>query len=194
MRAGADGMHFDHPALAMIELSSIGRALSVTDAIAKKAPVSILAAEPLSSGKFMLLFGGEVAPTEESLAAGLEIGAELVVNSLLIPNLHAQVLPAFDGPLDVGEVDSLGIVETLSIASTVTAADTAVKAADIQLIQIRLARGIGGKGYFTFTGSLPDVEAAVEAAVGSGEAPWIADTQIVARPHPDAAAQFTRRR
>ena len=176
----------------MIELASIGRGLRVTDEVAKKAPVDMLTAEPLSSGKFMVLFSGEVAPVEESLAAGQVAGAELVINTLFIPNIHPQVLEAVDGPIERA-IDSLAIVETLSIASTVTAADAAAKAANIELIQIRLARGIGGKGFFTLTGPLPDVEAAMEAAIAAAGEMFLADTQIVPRPHPDAAAQFLRR-
>lgn len=181
----------DQPALAMIELSSIGRGLSVLDAVAKKAPVRILAADPLSSGKFMVLFAGAVAPVEESLAAGRAVGEEQVVNTLLIPNLHDQVLPALDGPLDVKNVGAIAIVETLSIAAALTCSDVALKAADVRLVQLRLARGIGGKGFFTVCGELPDVEAAIEAAVARAvSGGWLVDTQIVPRPHDDVVARF----
>ena len=174
----------------MIELSSIGRGLRVVDDVVKRAPVKILSAEPLSAGKYMVLFGGEVAPVEESMEAGLVAGGEHVIHSLLIPNLHAGILPALEGPLAVADVGALAIVETLSIASAVIGADQAAKTAEITILHLRLANGIGGKGFFTLCGPLPDVEAAVAAAEDSIGTPWLAAVEIVASPHPDAIAQF----
>jgi microcompartment protein CcmL/EutN len=57
----------------------------------------------------------------------------------------------------------LGIIETFSVASIIEAADAAVKAANVQLLQIHLAMAIGGKGYVTMTGEVAAVTAAVEA-------------------------------
>jgi len=63
------------------------------------------------------------------------------------------------------QVEALGIVETISVASTIVAADVAVKAAAITLTEIRLANGLGGKSFTLMVGDVPNVEAAVEAAV-----------------------------
>ncbi len=61
--------------------------------------------------------------------------------------------------------DALGIVETATVATILDAADAGVKAANVELAGIRLADGLGGKGYCLFSGVVAEVEAAVEAAV-----------------------------
>ena len=43
------------PALALMELGSIARAVRVGDVMVKKAPVEVLLAEPVSPGKFLIL-------------------------------------------------------------------------------------------------------------------------------------------
>ena len=45
--------------------------------------------------------------------------------------------------------------------------DAAVKAAEVWLLEMKLAVGIGGKGYFSLTGELYQIQAAVEAATGA---------------------------
>ena len=44
------------------------------------------------------------------------------------------------------------------------AADAAVKAAAVRLIEVRLAKGLGGKSFFSMTGSLSDIRSAEKAA------------------------------
>jgi microcompartment protein CcmL/EutN len=60
-------------------------------------------------------------------------------------------------------------VESTSVAAVLDAADAGVKAADVELSAIRLADGLGGKGYVLFSGVVAEVEAAVEAAVARVE-------------------------
>ena len=43
------------------------------------------------------------------------------------------------------------------------AADTAAKAADVVIAEIRIAMGLGGKAYCLLSGDIASVEAAVEA-------------------------------
>ncbi len=40
---------------------------------------------------------------------------------------------------------SIGVIEFFSVASAVIAADAAAKAADVKMIEVRLAMAIGGK-------------------------------------------------
>jgi hypothetical protein len=58
---------------------------------------------------------------------------------------------------------SLGIFETIDAASGIIAGDTAAKAANVNLLEIRLARGMGGKTYVSLCGELASVEAAVRS-------------------------------
>lgn len=172
------------PALGAIELKSIASGIVAADAILKKANVEILAANPICPGKYMLLFAGEVADVEESLAAGVKIAKGMVVNELFLPYLHEDVIPAISGATEVKEIKALGIIETFSIISCVLAADKAAKVAPIKLMEIRLANGIGGKGYFIITGELADVEASMaEAKQLVKDEGLLAGSEIIASPH-----------
>ncbi len=172
-------------ALALIELSSIARGHRVADAMLKRAPVNLLRADWVSPGKFLVLVDGSVAAVDEAYRAGLDVAADKVVDRLFLAQAHASLGLALAGDVRSGIVDSLGIVETTTVAATLLAADAAAKAAAVRLIELQLGRGIGGKGFFTVTGSLAEVEAAVEAAVAILEAPQLFATEIIAAPHAD---------
>ena len=174
------------PALGLIEFKSIARGVLATDAIAKKAPVRILSTNPICPGKYLVIFAGEVADVDESMLAGLEAGGDMVVNDLFLPYLHESVIPAITGTTSVKKFGALGIVESFSVAATVLGADKAAKVSQIELVEIRLANGIGGKGYFVFTGDLEDVEASLAAARDLITADGLlAGSEIIANPHPD---------
>lgn len=150
-------------AIGLIELTSIAKGYEVADALLKTAQVQMVFNRTICPGKFMVMVAGETAAVASSMEAGMEIGGETVVDSLLIPNVHPEVFPAISGTRVVTETGALGIIETFSVASIIEAADAAVKAANVQLLQIHLAMAIGGKGYVTMTGEVSAVTAAVQA-------------------------------
>jgi microcompartment protein CcmL/EutN len=152
-----------HVAIAALETSSIAQGTVAADAMVKVAEVEVLELGPLSPGKFWVLIGGEVAAVRASFQRGLEVAAETLLDSLIIPQLHEGVLPALRGTCPPHEHDALGVIETLSAASAVLAADRAAKAADVALRDLRLANGLGGKGVLWLSGAVGDVQAAVEA-------------------------------
>jgi microcompartment protein CcmL/EutN len=175
-------------ALALIELGSIARGHRVADAMLKRAPVTLLRADFVSPGKFLVLVEGDVAAVDESLRAGLEVAGDQVIDRLFLPQPHAELGPAVRGQATPGEIDSLGVVETTTVAATIVAADAAAKAAPVRIIEMQLGRGIGGKAFFTVTGPLADVEAAVEAATGVIDAAALHATEIIPAPHDDLVA------
>ncbi|MBS1152083.1 MAG: eutM 1 [Myxococcaceae bacterium] len=179
-------MELPGPALGLIELESIARGMVVADALVKRAAVRISFAEAVTPGKYLLIFSGPVAEVEESFKAALLSGGPLVIDRLLLPQLSPGVARALSGKPDLlrpGE--AVGIVETHTVASAILAADTAAKRANIRLTRLHLAKGIGGKGYFTIAGSQADVEAALEGAGASIEPSLLVTTEIIERPHPD---------
>lgn len=150
-------------AIGLIELTSIAKGYEVADALLKTASVEIVFNRTICPGKFMVMVAGETAAVNSSIAAGLDLAGDTVVDDLIIPNVHPEVFPAISGTRVIEKTDALGIIETFSVASIIEAADAAVKAADVQLIEIHLAMAIGGKGYVTLTGEVAAVRAAVEA-------------------------------
>ena len=114
------------------------------------------------------------------MTEGSKIGGPYVVDTLLIPNINEQVIPAISMTNQVTDRDAIGILEFYSIASAITAADVAAKAADVTLIEVRIGYAIGGKGFVTLTGDVGAVRAAVAAAKENAE--LLVNTSIVPRP------------
>ncbi|MGD9900455.1 MAG: BMC domain-containing protein [Calditrichaceae bacterium] len=150
-------------AIGIVETSSIAKGFEVADAVLKRANVEIVVNRTICPGKYMVLIGGDVDAVNASIEAGVEIGAHTVVDHFVIPNIHRDVFPALSGVSHLPELNALGVIESFSVASIIEAADAAVKAADIQLLNIHVAMAIGGKGFVTFTGDVAAVTAAVDA-------------------------------
>lgn len=174
------------PALGLLELESLARGIVVADALVKKAAVRIAIAEAVTPGKYLLVFTGGVAEVEESFRAGEEAGGALVIDRLYLPHIAELVLAAIEGRFSkLAPNDAIGIVETHTVGSAIRAADAAVKRAQVKLTHMQLARGIGGKGWFTIAGEQHDVEAALEGAGAAVQAPLLLGTEIIQRPHAD---------
>jgi len=180
----------EKPALGIIEFNSVARGIFATDAIAKKAPVNILSTNPICPGKYMVIFAGLVADVEESSKAGLEAGSDGVINNLFLPQIHHDVIPAVSGTTEIKQFDAIGIIETFSIASCIVGADLAAKESSAKLVEIRLANGLGGKGYFVMTGELADIEASIDVAKEHIRTEGLlAGCEIIPAPHPDLIEQ-----
>ena len=150
-------------AIGIVETSSLAKGYEVADAVMKRASVKMVVNRTICPGKYMVLIGGDVDAVNASIEAGVEAGAHTVVDHFIIPNIHPDVFPAISGVAEMPELKALGIIEGFSVASIIEAADAAIKAAEVELINIHLAMAIGGKAIVTFTGEVGAVESAVEA-------------------------------
>ena len=150
--------------IGLIELTSIAAGYQAADAMLKASNVDLLLSRSICSGKYMVMVRGDVAAVEASVAAGMSGCRFAVIDSFVIPNLHEAVFPAIAGSSQVEELNALGIVESFSVAALIEGADAAVKAANVQLIEIRLAMALGGKAFVTMTGDVAAVQASVDAA------------------------------
>ncbi len=167
------------PALALLEFNSIAAGIQAADAMVKRAPIDVIKAGTVQPGKYLVLIGGEVADVEESLAAGREVGGTAAVDFVYLPFVHPEVVQAVAGARVPEVTDSLGIVETTTVAAAIHAADAGVKGAEVRLVEVRLADGLGGKGIVLFAGLVADVQAAVEIGVGVLERPELLVRQVV---------------
>lgn len=181
----------EHDALALIELTSIVRGYRVADELVKKAPVQLLDLGVVSPGKYLIVFSGDVGSVEESFLQGLSVGGEWVLDKLLLPQPHPDLLVALRQQLPAVAIDAMGLIETFSAISIVSAADAALKAAAVSMLELHYLKHMGGKGYFALTGEQYDVEAALEAAVnslrGSGA---LLKQELIARPHDELKARL----
>jgi len=151
-------------AIGLIETVSIAIGISVTDEMAKTADVEVLESTAICPGKYMVLIAGDV--------------------SSVVPHVHPQIFPAILGATEVENLRALGVVETFTVASSILAADAAAKAAGVTLLEIRLAKGLGGKGFFTMTGEVFEVEAAMDAALEVAKKGGnLVRSVVIPRPH-----------
>lgn len=155
------------PAIALLEFDSISAGILSGDAMVKTSPIGVIYAGTVHPGKYLVLAGGDTASVEIALATGREMGGGHVSDWVFLPDIHPEVMSAITKGAGAASLDgeALGIVETTTVAAVLDAADAGVKAADVRVSSVRLADGLGGKGYVLFSGVIAEVEAAVEAAV-----------------------------
>jgi microcompartment protein CcmL/EutN len=166
----ADAVQFDavpiEPALGLLELDSIAAGIAAGDAMAKRAPIEVIRAGTVHPGRYLVLVGGAVADVEEALEAGREAGAAAIRDVVFLPNVHPAVTAGMRGNRPTATGEALGIIETETVAAIIEAADAGLKGARVQLLELRLADDLGGKGYLLFDGPVAEVEAAVESGLG----------------------------
>ena len=171
-------------AVGLIELSSIASGFEVADAMLKAADVRLLVSRTICAGKYMVIVGGDVAAVRASVDAGISPWETAVIDSMVIPNVHPAVFPAIAGSNRVETAGALGILEAFSVASLVEGADAAVKTANVELIEIRLAMALGGKAFVTLTGEVAAVRAAVEAGASQiGSKGLLVNRVVIPAPH-----------
>jgi len=175
------------PAIGLLELTSIARGIVACDAMAKRADVEVTRSHTICPGKYIVLISGDEQSVRESMTEGVEVAGGYMVDRLVIPNLHEQVIPALIMARSVSSLEAVGAIETFSVATTIVAADAACKAAEIDLIEIRLGTGLGGKAYVTLTGELHMVEAAVKGGVDAIDSGFLLRSDVIPSPHADLA-------
>jgi len=133
----------------------------------KTSPIGSIYAGTVHPGNYLVLVTGDTASVEIALATGIDIGGSRLTDSVFLPDIHPDVSAAIVGGARAATLreEALGVVETTTVAAVIDAADAGVKAADVEVSSVRLADGLGGKGYVLFSGVVAEVEAAVEAAV-----------------------------
>jgi microcompartment protein CcmL/EutN len=172
--------------LGLIELTSIASGFLVCDSMLKAAAVSLVLSRSICSGKYMVMVRGDVSSVEAAVRAGIAGARFSVIDSFVIPNLHQSVFPAISGANKVDTLEALGIVESFSVASLIEGADAAVKAANIELIEIRLAMALGGKAFVTLTGNVAAVQSAVDAAAAIvGQKGMLVNKVVIPSPRPE---------
>lgn len=155
-----------YPAIAIVEFKDIAIGIYATDAIVKKAPISLLKCGIISRGRYLTLIGGTTGSVEEALAEGLACGADSVIDHVLLPDVHPQVHDAVLGGRSGIQSGAMAIIETPTASSNVRAAEMALKGTPVALSEMRLAdSSLSGKGVSIYRGDLHDIEAAVDIAV-----------------------------
>ncbi len=180
-------------AIGLVEVSSIAIGHLAEDAMLKTASVDLLVGRTICSGKYLVVVGGDVAAVNSSVEAGAALSEGCLIESRVIARVHPGIFPAISGAVDLrpGEARALGIVETFSAASIIECADAAAKAADVIIFRVHLAMAVGGKGFFSCTGDVAAVGAAVEAASRiASEEGILAGRVVIPAPRPELFTEY----
>lgn len=182
------------PAIAVLETSSVAAGIEMANAILWESDIELLFSTHVQPGKYVVLFTGSIDGLRSALRRGAEVARGDLVDQLLIPQVHPGVLDALrreDEPIAQGELDALGVIETTTVASCISAADIALKEAGVELLELRIANGLGGKSYVSMMGEISDVRSSVQAGAKSAEAAArLARHVVIANVHPDLASHL----
>jgi microcompartment protein CcmL/EutN len=173
------------PCVGLLETASIATGYKTADAVLWQSAAELLFCEPVSSGKFVLLFTGEVEEVRSSLSRGREVAGDDLREQILIPNLEPSLLEALRGRFPGVRPDAIGVIETTTVGATILAGDVALKTADVTPAEVRLGNQLGGKAFIIVTGAIGDVRAAVTAGASVAEerGSLVRDI-VIAGPHP----------
>lgn len=172
--------------IGFLELNSIAKGIETADIVLKTAAVDLIFARAGCPGKYYLLFTGEVAAVQASIDAGRTVGGDHVVDCCVIPRIHPQVVRAINMTSMPETMRAVGVMEFFSVTASVYSADAAVKAADVDLVDVRLGTGIGGKSFVVLTGEVAAVTEAVQVGVHTPNAEgMLVSSVVIPSPHPE---------
>jgi microcompartment protein CcmL/EutN len=172
-------------AIGVVEFRSIAVGIAAIDIIVKASEVNIVDAKSICPGKYYILFSGGVSEVKNSYDTILHESEKFLVDAITIANIYPQVISALTQTTVINDFKAIGVIETLTSPSIFYAADMAVKASDADLVEIRIARAIGGKNTCIINGDISSVKESVMAGIKyAQERDFLVDYQIIASPHP----------
>lgn len=152
-------------AIGMVEYKTVSTGIKAADLIVKTAEVELIQAQTVCPGKFIILFTGDLSAVRVSVDAAKREYPESMIDSFVLGNPHESIFKALTCTAEIDDVQALGVVETFTGASAIVAADHAAKTAQVDIFEIRIARGMCGKSYLLLTGTVAAVTEAVESSV-----------------------------
>lgn len=172
-------------ALAMVEYKTVSSGMTAADLMVKTAEVDIIEAKTVCPGKYLVLIEGSLSAVRAAVDATRARYPDMLIDSFVLGNPHPTIFDAIYGTADIGQPNALGVLETYSSSAAIVAADIASKTAYVDLIELRLARGMCGKSYLLLTGEVAAVTAAIEKArEGAGENGMFLDSSVIPNPDP----------
>lgn len=180
-----------YQAIGILELKSLAKGIEATDAALKSAGIRLVSAHPSCPGKYEIILTGAISDVTAAVEHVKGRFDDRLIDSAIIGRIEDKVITALFGT-QVGErVGSLGIIEAYSAASTIKAADIAVKTAKVEIYELRISRGMGGKGMVIVTGDVGDVTAAVEAgAQHAKDQGLFCNSAVIPAPHKELWEQL----
>ena len=178
-------------AIGVIELKSIPKGVEAADAALKSAGVDMVTAHPTCPGKYEIILTGSISNITAAVDHVVKRFEGYVIDSAVMGRIDEQVIKALFGTSKASTGGSLGLIETFSAACAIKAADLAVKCAKVEVYDMRISHGMGGKGLVMLTGEIGDVTAAVMAGAEYAKtASQLSSYSVIAAPHDDLWKQM----
>lgn len=170
-------------AIGMVEYQTVSTGIRAADTMVKTAEVDIIEAQTVCPGKYIVIISGELSAVRAAVDASKAMCEDKLIDSFVLGNPHESIFSAIYGTAAVEGVEALGVLETYSAASIIVAADVAAKTAMVDLIELRIAKGMCGKSYMLITGSVASVTAAIERTKAHIEKDgFFLDSSVIAKP------------
>ena len=171
-------------AIGMVEYKTVSEGITAADAMVKTSEISIIESQTVCPGKYIVIISGDLSAVTAAVETAKTLHGTHLINSFVLGNPHESIFPAIYGATHIEDVSALGIMETYDASTIIVAADEAAKTAIVDLIELRVARGMCGKSYLLLTGEVAAVEAAIERAKNvAAEDGMYLDSSVIA--HPD---------
>lgn len=172
-------------AIGLVEYKSVAAGITAADRMVKAAEIELLEAQTVCPGKYIVLLSGRLSDVQAAIDAGSADFGDSLIDSFVLGNPHPAIFSGMNGTTELPEVEALGIIETYSAASAIVAADTSAKTAQVDILEIRLAKGMCGKSYVLLTGELAAVEHSVQKALIETKASgMLINHSVIPRPDP----------
>ena len=180
-----------YKAIGVIELKNIPKGVEAADAALKSAGIEMVSAHPSCPGKYEIILTGSISNVSAAISHVKTHFEGFIIDSSIMGRIDEEVIRALFSTSEGERSGSLGLIETFSAASAIKAADIAVKTARVAIYDLRVSRGMGGKGVVMITGEIGDVSAAVEAgaehAIREG---MLSSTSVIPSPHKELWEQM----
>lgn len=178
-------------AIGVIELKNVPKGVEATDDALKSAGVRLVSAHPSCPGKYEIVLTGSIANVTAAMQHVSAKFEDHIIDSSLMGRIDERVVTALFGTQKSERRGALGILETFSAATCIKAADLCVKTARVEIFDLRVSRGLGGKGVVLVTGEVGDVAAAISAAADYAKrGGMLSASSIIAAPHEELWEQL----
>ena len=180
-----------YKSIGVIELKCIPKGVEAADTALKSAGIEMVSAHPSCPGKYEIILTGSISNVTAAVSVVNARFEGYVIDSAIMGRIDEQVIEALFSTGESERRGSLGIIETFSAASAIKAADIAVKTARVEIYDLRVSRGMGGKGVVMITGEVGDVTAATEAGAEYAKTQGtLSATSVIAAPHEELWRQM----
>jgi len=172
--------------IGIVEFRSIAIGIGAVDRIVKSSDVRILDAKSICPGKYYIVFTGSVSAVTNSMNVVIEENGNFLIDWAVLNNIYPEIFTSLNQTSQIKDLKAIGIIETLTAPSIFVAADAAVKATSVDLVEIRIARAIGGKNICIINGEVSSVSESVRVGIQYAEEKgFLVDSQVIASPHKD---------